>query len=148
MLDENSNVVNVIVCAYEVCGGGIWDGRRVVLQTRQMEGGNVAGYNGSTYNEASNTFAVDGGYTLVGGSDVGDLIAPSTTTTVPSPATETTTTVEQTTTTTIAMFASAVFGVETRVSRAHTTTTTTKRKPVVKKNSVKKVTAKKAVAKK
>ena len=148
MLDDNNNVVNVIVCAYEVCGGGVWDGRRTVLQTRQMEGGNVSGYNGSTYNEASNTFAVGGGYTLVGGSEVGDLIAPSTTTTVPSPVSDTTTTVEQTTTPTIAIFASAIFGVDETVSRVSTKKVAAKRRTIASRNAPKKATVKKSVVRK
>ena len=148
MLDDNNNVVNVIVCAYEVCGGGVWDGRRTVLQTRQMEGGNVSGYNGSTYNEASNTFAVGGGYTLVGGSEVGDLIAPSTTTTVPSPVSDTTTTVEQTTTTTIAIFASAIFGVDETVSRVSTKKVAAKRRTIASRNVPKRATVKKSVVRK
>lgn len=153
MLDENNNVVNIIVCTYEVCGSGTWDNKRVVVQTRPMAGGNVAGYNGGTYNEANNTFTVGGGFTLVGGSDVADLIPPSTTTTVHPPLgeVETPTTVEQTTTT-VALVATARAGVERTVS---TKTVTTKRKPVattkgtpVVKRTPPKPVAKKPVAKK
>ena len=145
MLDENNNVVNVIVCTVEVCGGGTWDGRRVVLQTRQMPGGNVAGYNGGTYNDATNTFTVNGGYTLVGGSEVGDLTPPSTTTTVPE---VTPTTIEVTTTTSDPLVASAVFGIDRTIPRVSTTTVTTKRKVVATNTQTKKVVVKKKVARK
>lgn len=148
MLDENNNVVNVIVCTVEVCGGGTWDGRKVVLQTRQMPGGNVAGYNGGTYNDSTNTFTVNGGYTLVGGSDVGDLIPPSTTTTVPAPE-ETPTTVDDTTaTTTVPLMSSAVFGVERTTGRVSTPSLTTKRKLVSKTTPARKGVVKKPIAKK
>lgn len=143
MLDENNNVVNVIVCTVEVCGGGTWDGRRVVLQTRQVEGGNVAGYNGGTYNDATNTFTVGGGYTLVGGSEVGDLIPPSTTSTLPV-VEVTTTTIEETTTTVAGIVSSAVYGIERTTARVSTKTVVTKRAIAVKK----KVTAKKTTANK
>lgn len=143
MLDENNNVVNVIVCTVEVCGGGTWDGRRVVLQTRQMSGGNVAGYNGGTYNDSTNTFTVNGGYTLVGGSEVGDLIPPSTTSTLPV-VEVTTTTVEETTTTVAGIVSSAVYGIERTTARVSTKTVVTKRAIAVKT----KVTAKKTTANK
>ena len=143
MLDENNNVVNVIVCTIDVCGGGTWDGRRVVLQTRQMPGGNVAGYNGATYNEATNTFTVNGGYTLVGGSDVGDLIPPSTTSTTAAPIETPTTTEETTTTTTAPLVVSAVFGIEKTTLRTSTKTVVTKRTVATKKPATKRVVAKK-----
>lgn len=130
MLDANNNVVNVIVCTQEVCGGGTWDGLRVVLQTRQIAGGNVAGYNGGTYNPSTNVFNIGGGATLVGGSEVGDIVLPSTTSTI-HPAPEPV--VEETTTTTAALVASAVFGVERTVVRVSTKQITPKRKPVPKK---------------
>ena len=136
MLDENNNVVNVIVCTVEVCGGGTWDGRRVVLQTRQMPGGNVAGYNGGTYNDSTNTFTVNGGYTLVGGSDVGDLIPPSTTSTLPVIEATTTTVEETTTTTTAGIVSSAVYGIERTTARVSTKTVVTKRAIAAKKKIV------------
>ena len=160
VIDDDNHVYGVIVCSNWCTGQRMTDsymgcpaGCRLVVQTRQMEGGNVAGYNGGTYNEASNTFSVGGGFTLVGGSDVADLIPPSTTTTVHPPLgeVETPTTVEQTTTT-VALVATARAGVERTVS---TKTVTTKRKPVattkgtpVVKRTPPKPVAKKPVAKK
>ena len=134
MLDDNNRVVNVIVCTYEVCGSGTWDGRRVVVQTRQSPDGNVAGYNGSTYNPSTNVFDVGGGATLVGGSDVNDIILPTTTTSVhhPSEPIEETTTTEATTTT-VALVASAVFGSEKATPLRISTKTTTTRRPIAQK---------------
>ena len=134
MLDDNNRVVNVIVCTYEVCGGGTWDGKRVVIQTRQSPDGNVAGYNGSTYNPSTNVFDVGGGATLVGGSDVNDIILPTTTTSVhhPSEPIEETTTTEATTTT-VALVASAVFGSEKATPLRISTKTTTTRRPIAQK---------------
>jgi hypothetical protein len=116
-----------------------------------MENGNVAGYAGSTYNPSTNTYTVGNGFTLVGGSDVGDLIAPSTTTTIHPPIEAV---VEETTTTTTIdpQVMSAVFGLE-RVIPARVSTKTTitrrvvKKKPIVKKPVVKKPLVKKKVTK-
>ena len=134
MLDDNNRVVNVIVCTYEVCGGGTWDGKRVVIQTRQSPDGNVAGYNGSTYNPSTNVFDVGGGATLIGGSDVNDVVRPTTTTTV-QPALEVVeeTTTTEATTTTVALVASAVFGSEKATPLRISTKTTTTRRPIAKK---------------
>lgn len=164
VIDDDNRVYGVIVCSNWCTGQRMTDsymgcpaGCRLVVQTRQMEGGNVAGYNGSTYNEATNTFTLGNGYTLTGGSDVYDIVPPSTTTTIHPPLGEagTATPVEETTTTTVALFATARAGVERTVSTKTVTTkrkpvankVTTKRKPVAKKVTTKRTT-KKPVTKK
>lgn len=155
VVDENNHVFGVIVCSNWCTGKTMTDsymgcpaGCRLIVQTRQMPSGNVAGYAGSTYNSESNTFDIGGGYTLPAGNDVGDVIAPSTTTTIhppePEPVVE-----ETTTTTTIAFVSSAFFGVERTIVQVSTKQITPRRavvkKPVVKKKPVK--PAKKKVTK-
>lgn len=91
LLDENNNVTTVIVCTFDVCGNGTFDGKRTVLQTKPSTDGNVAGYNRGTYNEPSNTFTLDDGRTLEGGAGVNEVVQPTPpTTAVP----ETSTTAE------------------------------------------------------
>jgi len=81
MLDSNNRVTNVIVCTFEVCGGGIWAGQRVVLQTQQSADGNVAGWRDSTYVESSRSFALPGGGTIRSGDKIEEAVFPTTTTT-------------------------------------------------------------------
>lgn len=91
LLDENNNVTTVIVCTFDVCGNGTFDGKRAVLQTKPSADGNVAGYNRGTYSEPSNTFVLEDGRTLEGGAGVEEVVNPTPpTTAVP----ETSTTVE------------------------------------------------------
>lgn len=138
ILDDNNRVVSVIVCTYEVCGSGTFDGKRVAVQTRQSPSGNVAGYNGATYDQATNTYTIDGVGTLVGGAEVTEVsYYPTTTATYP-PFVETT--VEETTTTTIAIVASAVFGIERTTPVVSTKSIVSKRKPVAKKVVVRRTT--------
>ena len=56
---------------------------RVVLQTQPTSDGNVAGYNGGSYNPETNVFTIREGTTLVGGSEIDDVIIVTTTTTTP-----------------------------------------------------------------
>ena len=45
MLDSSGVVINIIVCQPSVCGGGTWDGKRVVPQVAATpEGQNQGGY--------------------------------------------------------------------------------------------------------
>jgi hypothetical protein len=81
MLNSNNWVTNVIVCTFEVCGGGTWAGQRVVLQTQQSADGNVAGWGGSTYIESSKSFALPGGGTIRSGDKIEEAVFPTTTTT-------------------------------------------------------------------
>ena len=81
MLDSNNRVTNVIVCTFEVCGGGTWAGQRVVLQTQQSADGNVAGWRDSTYVESSKSFALPGGGTIRSGDKIEEAVFPTTTTT-------------------------------------------------------------------
>lgn len=135
ILDDNNRVVSVIVCTYEVCGSGTFDGKRVAVQTRQSPDGNVAGYNGATYDQATNTYTIDGVGTLVGGAEVTEVSYFPTTTVVSPPVTGDPTgdTVEPTTTTTQDLVASAVFAVERTIPRVSTKSVVSKRKPVAKK---------------
>jgi hypothetical protein len=54
---------------------------RLALQTQQMEGGNVAGWGGGTYDEDSRTFNLPGGGTLRSGEKLEDAVFPTTTVT-------------------------------------------------------------------
>jgi len=62
MLDANGTITNNIVCQASVCGGGVWDGQRVVPQaapnpvTHDTTG---RGGHWGTYDEATKTFTVD-----------------------------------------------------------------------------------------
>jgi hypothetical protein len=62
MLDSNGTITNNIVCQASVCGGGVWDGQRVVPQaapnpvTHDTTG---RGGHWGTYDEATKTFTVD-----------------------------------------------------------------------------------------
>lgn len=76
VLDANNRVGNVIVCTYAVCGTGLFGGMRLVLQTQQMPGGNVAGWNGGTYNEQTGTFELPGGGSLKSGDKIEEAIFP------------------------------------------------------------------------
>lgn len=94
LLDENNNVTTVIVCTFDVCGSGTFDGKRAVLQTKPSTDGNVAGYNRGTYDEPSNTFVLDDGRTLTGGAGVNEVVNPTPpTTAVPEESTTTVPTV-------------------------------------------------------
>lgn len=81
VLDDSNNVTNVIVCDYSVCGSGTFANMRVVLQARQLPSGNVAGYNGGSYNPDNNVFTVNEEISFVGGSDLNDVFMVETTTT-------------------------------------------------------------------
>jgi hypothetical protein len=76
VLSADNQVGNIIVCTYAVCGSGSFGGMRLVLQTQQMEGGNVAGWNGGTYDEATGTFILPGGGTLKSGDKIEEAIFP------------------------------------------------------------------------
>lgn len=76
VLGADNQVGNIIVCTYAVCGSGSFGGMRLVLQTQQMEGGNVAGWNGGTYDEATGTFTLPGGGTLKSGDKIEEAIFP------------------------------------------------------------------------
>lgn len=68
-LDGSGRVTNVHVCTFAVCGSGNFGGQRQALQTRQMAGGNVAGFNSGEYDSSTNRFyphGPDGGW-FVGG---------------------------------------------------------------------------------
>ena len=73
MLDESGVVINIIVCQPSVCGSGVWDGRKVVLQvpanptTHKPQGGyyNPIPNPGEvdrtvTYNSEEKTFTQEG----------------------------------------------------------------------------------------
>lgn len=79
ILGPNNQVGGVIVCTFAVCGSGVFGGMRLVLQTQQMEGGNVAGWSGGTYNEDSQTFSLPGGGTLRSGDKLEEAVFPTTT---------------------------------------------------------------------
>jgi hypothetical protein len=62
MLDSNGTITNNIVCQASVCGGGVWDGQRVVPQAApNPETHDTTGRGGhwGTYDEATKTFTVD-----------------------------------------------------------------------------------------
>jgi hypothetical protein len=68
MLDENNVVINIIVCQPSVCGSGIWNDRKVVLQVSADPVTNTSRpghYNREpekqvTYNEQQKTFSQEG----------------------------------------------------------------------------------------
>ena len=80
-LGVDNQVTNVIVCSFAVCGTGSFGGMRLVLQTQQQEGGNVAGWNGGSYDDKSATFSLPGGGTLKSGDKLEEAVFPTTTTT-------------------------------------------------------------------
>lgn len=84
VVEPDGSVSNIIVCTFEVCGTGYFAGMRTVLQTRQMEGGNVAGWGNAVYVEETNTFLISGGGSIRGGDFIENAIFPSTTM-VPTP---------------------------------------------------------------
>jgi hypothetical protein len=79
-LDADNRVGGVIVCTFAVCGSGSFGGMRLVLQAQQEVGGNVAGYSGGTYDEATQTFNLSGGGTLRSGDKLEEAVFPTTTT--------------------------------------------------------------------
>jgi hypothetical protein len=81
VLGTNNQVTSVIVCTFSVCGSGSFGGMRLVLQTQQQDGGNVAGWSGSTYDDKSATFLLPGGGTLKSGDKIEEAVFPTTTTT-------------------------------------------------------------------
>lgn len=85
VIDDNNNVTNVIVCDYSVCGSGSFANMRVVLQAKQLPSGNVAGYNGGTYNPENNVFTVNENLSFTGGIDLNDVFMIETTTTTTTP---------------------------------------------------------------
>lgn len=76
ILGPDNQVGGVIVCTFAVCGTGSFGGMRLALQTQQMEGGNVAGWSGGTYDEATQTFSLPGGGTLRSGERLEDAVFP------------------------------------------------------------------------
>jgi hypothetical protein len=80
MVEPDGSVSGVIVCTVEVCGSGSFAGKRTVLQTRQMEGGNVAGWHGEDvrYDEESNTFTLPGEGRIGSGDRLEDAVFPTT----------------------------------------------------------------------
>ena len=52
-----------------------------MLQTQQQDGGNVAGWNGASYDDKSATFLLPGGGTLKSGDKIEEAVFPTTTTT-------------------------------------------------------------------
>jgi hypothetical protein len=70
MLDENNVVINVIVCQPSVCGSGVWNDRKVVLQVSADPVTHTpqSGHNSPpgepdrkvTYNEEQKTFSQEG----------------------------------------------------------------------------------------
>ena len=80
ILGPNNQVGGVIVCTFAVCGSGSFGGMRLALQAQQQEGGNVAGYSGGTYDEATQTFNLGGGGTLRSGDKLEEAVFPTTTT--------------------------------------------------------------------
>lgn len=85
MVAPNGIVGGVIVCTIEVCGPsgefhGVIPGTdtRLILQSQQMEGGNVAGWSGGTYKPETNTFDTGSG-TLAGGAKLEDIVYPTST---------------------------------------------------------------------
>lgn len=78
VVEPDGSVSNVIVCTVEVCGSGSFAGMRTVLQTRQTEGGNVAGWRDSVYDEATNTFTLPGGGHIEGGDFIENAVFPTT----------------------------------------------------------------------
>jgi hypothetical protein len=87
VVEPDGSVSNIIVCTFEVCGGGSFAGMRTVLQARQMEGGNVAGWRGDEvrYDENANTFTLPGGGSIRSGDRLEDAVFPTTTVTVEIP---------------------------------------------------------------
>lgn len=81
VVEPDGSVRSVIVCTYEVCGSGSFAGMRTVLQARQMEGGNVAGWGGEgvRYDENANTFVLPGGGSIRSGDRLEDAVFPTTT---------------------------------------------------------------------
>lgn len=80
MVEPDGTVSGVIVCTVEVCGSGSFAGKRTVLQARQMEGGNVAGWHGDgvRYDEESNTFTLPGNGRIGSGDRLEDAVFPTT----------------------------------------------------------------------
>ena len=80
MVEPDGTVSGVIVCTVEVCGSGSFAGKRTVLQARQMEGGNVAGWHGEgvRYDEESNTFTLPGDGRIESGDRLEDAVFPTT----------------------------------------------------------------------
>jgi len=68
MLDENNVVINIIVCQPSVCGSGVWNDRKVVLQVSADPTTNTSrpGHYSAeperqvTYNEQQKTFSQEG----------------------------------------------------------------------------------------
>ncbi len=78
LVSPNGQVGGVIVCTIDVCWyewHGLLPGTntRLVLQSQQMEGGNVAGRGGGTYDSNTNTFNSGDG-TSVGGGKLEDFV--------------------------------------------------------------------------
>ena len=84
VLDINNRVTGVIVCSFAVCGSGSFGGMRLVLQSQQMAGGNVAGWHGEDvkYDESSGSYTLPGGGTLKSGDKLEDAIFPKVVTVV------------------------------------------------------------------
>ena len=84
VLDINNRVTGVIVCSFAVCGSGSFGGMRLVLQSQQMAGGNVAGWHGEdvNYDESSGSYTLPGGGTLKSGDKLEDAIFPKVVTVV------------------------------------------------------------------
>ncbi len=95
VVEPDGSVSNVIVCTFEVCGSGSFGGMRTVLQTRQTEGGNVAGWRDSVYNEETNTFELPGGGTIRGGDFIENAVFPTTSVAVTFPPQEDGQTIEE-----------------------------------------------------
>ena len=74
----------MIVCSFAVCGSGSFGGMRLVLQSQQMAGGNVAGWHGEdvNYDESSGSYTLPGGGTLKSGDKLEDAIFPKVVTVV------------------------------------------------------------------
>ena len=87
VLDGNNRVTGVIVCSFAVCGSGSFGGMRLVLQSQQMAGGNVAGWHGEDvkYDESSGSYTLPGGGTLKSGDRLEDAVYPKTVVTVTLP---------------------------------------------------------------
>ncbi len=127
-------VINVTVCTYEVCGSGYFGGQRKVLQTRQLDGGNVAGYNSGGYDFATNRFypeGWDGPWFIGGDTEEGiraslEATTPTTTTTTTTTTPESSITIEPTTTTSVSKnsSASSAGGVSSDATNSTSSTTT------------------------
>jgi hypothetical protein len=87
ILDDNNRVTGVIVCSFAVCGSGSFGGMRLVLQSQQMAGGNVAGWHGEDvkYDESSGSYTLPGGGTLKSGDKLEDAVYPKIVVTVTLP---------------------------------------------------------------